>query len=175
MAAVAAAIAGCAGGGHAGDAQSPSVALDSNSPTIEGSTHPPTPDARAQVLSQYRAFWARLAPASRAAPGKRRELLAPYATDPELGSLLSGMARGDEAGTVFYGRDEPHPVVAQLSAPQGLAVIRDCQDSSHSGNAVRSTGRRLTVGIARHLVIATMHSVDGTWRVASVTYKQAKC
>lgn len=85
------------------------------------------------------------------------------------------MARGDKAGTVFYGQDRPRPVVAQLSAPQGLAVIRDCQDSSRSGNADRTTGKRLTVGVARHLVIATMHAVDGTWRVAFVTYKQAKC
>jgi len=85
------------------------------------------------------------------------------------------MARGDRAGTVFYGEDQPRPTIAQMSIPQGLAVIRDCQDSSHSGNADRRTGRHLTVGVARHLVIATMHVSGGTWRVAFVSYKQSKC
>jgi hypothetical protein len=54
-------------------------------------------------------------------------------------------------------------------------VINDCQDSSHAGNADRATGKRLTVGVPRHPVTATMHLVDGTWRVAFVAYQDAHC
>jgi hypothetical protein len=85
------------------------------------------------------------------------------------------MARGDQTGTVFYGQDRPRPSITELSTQQGLAVVRDCQDSSHSGNAERSTGRRLTVGVARHLVISTMHLADGTWRVSFVSYENSPC
>ena len=60
-------------------------------------------------------------PASRASAGTRQKILAPYASDPELNSLLAGMARGDRTGTVFYGEDQPRPTIAQLSIPQGLA------------------------------------------------------
>jgi hypothetical protein len=167
-------IAGCSNGGHGGTAQSASTAPVSP-PSVTPASPSPTTDVRAEALGQYRAFWTRLTPASRAPAANRAAMLSPFATNPELRSLLEGMARGDRAGTVFYGQDVPRPVVAQLSVPQGLAVIRDCQDSSKSGNADRASGRRLTVGVARHLVIATMHLVDGTWRVAFVSYKQAKC
>src|SRR3954469_4601825 len=166
-------LSGCSGGGHGGSAQSASTAPVPPPPT-QTSSSPPS-DVRAQVLAQYRAFWQHLTPASRASAGTRQKTLAPYASDPELKSLLAGMARGDRAETVFYGEDQPRPTIAQLSIPQGLAVIRDCQDSSHSGNADRRTGRHLTVGVARHLVIATMHVSGGTWRVAFVSYKQSKC
>jgi hypothetical protein len=85
------------------------------------------------------------------------------------------MAQGDRKGTVFYGQDLPRPRIASLSVQQGIAVIDDCQDSSHAGNKERTTGRRLTVGVARHQVTATMHLVEGQWRVAFVTYEDSRC
>jgi hypothetical protein len=172
--AIAGVIAGCSSGSGSPSLASPS---GSTSPSLPASQPTPTTpaDAKTQVLSQYSAFWAELAPASKAAASRRRALLSPYATDPELASLLHGMSRGDNQGTVFYGADQPRPHVARLSVQQGIAVINDCQDSSHAGNADRSTGRRLTVGVARHPVTATMHLVQGTWRVAFVSYQDAHC
>src|SRR4051812_30279647 len=165
-------IAGCSSGSGSPSLAGPS---GSTSPSLAASQPTPTTpsDAKTQVLSQYSAFWAELAPASKAAASRRRALLSPYATDPELSSLLHGMSRGDNQGTVFYGADRPRPHVARLSVQQGIAVINDCQDSSHAGNADSSTGRRLTVGVARHPVTATMHLVQGTWRVAFVSYQDA--
>ena len=174
LALIAGLAAGCSGSSHGGTAQTASTAPVSP-PASTSAAPTPSADVRALILDQYRAFWAHLTPASRAAAAKRQAMLAPYAADPELRSLLSGMAHGDRAGTVFYGQDKPRPAIAQLSEPQGIAVVRDCQDSSHSGNADRQTGKPLTVGVARHLVVATMHRIDGTWRVAFVTYKQGKC
>ena len=172
MAVVSAAVAGCSSGGHVGIGDS--AHATSPSATASPSSSPP-PSARDQVLSQYRAFWAHLTQASLVPAAQRSPLLSPYAVDPELSSLLRGMESGDRKGTVFYGQDVPRPSITSLSVAQGLAVIRDCQDSSKAGNAVRRTGRKLTVGVARHLVISTMHLTDGAWRVAFVTYEQSKC
>lgn len=146
------------------------------------SAAPSSPDPSAagppsqQVLAQYRAFWSVLPAASAAPAGERQAMLAPYAADPELTSVLQGMREADHQGTVFYGRDVPRPTIRSVSSVQGIAVIRDCQDSSHAGNKDRRTGRRLTVGVARHLVVATMNlGPDGRWRVASVSYEKSKC
>ena len=174
VAALATTVAGCSSGGRSPSLANPS---GSSSPSLAASQPSSTApaDPKAQALAQYKAFWSELTPASRAPAPKRRALLSPYATDPELTSLLRGMASGDAKGTVFYGADQPRPRIARLSVQQGIAVISDCQDSSHAGNADRSTGKRLTVGVARHPVSATMHLVAGTWRVAFVTYQDSHC
>src|SRR3954447_12412728 len=87
--------AGCSGGGHGGTAQSASTAPVSPPATSPGVASPSV-DVRAQVLNQYRAFWAHLTPASRAVPSSRVAILSPFAVDPELRSLLTGMASGDQ-------------------------------------------------------------------------------
>ena len=166
-----AAVTGCSSGGHVRITDS----ARATSPPATASPSPSTPSVRDQVLSQYRAFWAHLAPTSLVPAAQRAAILSRYAVDPELSSLLRGMESGDRKGTVFYGQDVPRPAIASLSMAQGLAVIRDCQDSSKAGNAVRRTGRKLTVGVARHLVVSTMHLSNGAWRVSFVTYEQSKC
>ena len=102
-------------------------------------------------------------------------MLAPYAIDPELKSLLRGMATADRKGQAFYGEDKPRPRLLRMSAQKGVAVVDDCQDSSHSGLANRKTGQRLTVGVKRNHVVVTMHFTDGLWRVAFVSYSKTKC
>ena len=102
-------------------------------------------------------------------------MLAPYAVDPELKSLLRGMATADRKGQVFYGEDKPRPRLLRMSTQQSAAVVDDCQDSSHSGLADRKTGQRLTVGVTRNHVVVTMHLTDAVWRVAFVSYSKTKC
>jgi len=129
-----------------------------------------------RVLAQYRGFWALLPSVAAAPAAKRSAMLKPYAANPELTSLLTGMKKQDQAGQRIYGRNVPRPSVDSLSAPQRVAVIRDCQDSSHSGVEQKSDHRHLTVGTARNLVVTTMRlGDDGTWRVSYVTYPKAKC
>lgn len=137
---------------------------------------PASSSSNDEVLSQYRQFWSVLPGVSAAKANERRGMLQPFATGPELSSLLQAMRAADSRGTVFYGKDIPRPTVETLSVAQKVAVINDCQDSSHAGNKDRRTGRRLTVGVARHLVVATMNlGPDGKWRVASVSYEKSKC
>lgn len=169
LVATAAAVTGCSSSGNLAQP------LPTESPVAAASRSANASPATA-ALQQYRAFWAMLPSVSAAPAARRPAMLAPYAADPELSSLLAGMRAGDRQGTVFYGDDVPRPTVASLSVAQKVAVIHDCQDSSHAGNEDSRTGRKLTVGVARHLVFATMDlGPDGTWRVASVSYENATC
>jgi hypothetical protein len=166
-------LSGCSGGGH-GSAQSASTAPVSP-PSTPTSSSPPS-DVRAQVLAQYRAFWQQLTPASRALAAARAAMLSPYAGDPELASLLRGMAQADSKSQVFYGENLPRPKLLRYSAPQGTAVVDDCQDSAHAGVAERRSRRHLTVGVARNHVVVTMHrDASGSWRVVFVSYTRTKC
>lgn len=172
MTVVSAAVAGCSSGGHVRISDS----AQATSPSATASSSSPTPSAPDQVLSQYRAFWAHLTPASLAAAGQRRAILAPFAEDPELTSLIRGMAQQDRRGEAIYGENVPHPTIGRLSVAQGLAVVRDCQDSSRSGVERRSTHARLTVGVKANPVVATLHlGADGTWRVSFVSYPKTTC
>lgn len=102
-------------------------------------------------------------------------MLAAYSADPELKSLLGGMATADRKSQVFYGENIPRAKLLRFSVQQGVAVIDDCQDSSRAGLADRKTGKRLTIGVKRNHVVATLHLVDGTWRVVFISYSRTKC
>jgi hypothetical protein len=162
-------IAGCGGGGHVTVTDGPT---DSASPT---SPPPTSAFAQQQVLDQYRAFWAELTPASRAAANSRRAMLAPYAADPELKSLIQGMARDRANGRVFYGQPVVRASVTQFSDMRGVAVVRDCQDATHTGDKDVRTGRVLTKGTAHTLVVATLHKLAAGWRVVFVSFPSQSC
>jgi hypothetical protein len=102
-------------------------------------------------------------------------MLRRYATDPELSSLLRGMADADRKGQVFYGRDLLRTKLKSLSDSSGVAVVDDCMDSRGSGLADRKTGRELTAGVARNHAVTTMHRVGSTWLVAFVSYTKTPC
>lgn len=173
-------VAGCSSSGSSpqlGDPvpSTPAATSTGPSPTVSSSS-PATGSVRSQILAQYQAFWRALPGASRAAASHRRALLSKYTASPELGSLLAGMARQDREGKVIYGFDKPHAVVSTLALSQGVAVVTDCQDSSQSGVARRTSGRRLTVGVKRNHVVSTMHrGADGAWRVSFVAYPKTPC
>lgn len=171
--AIGAAGTGCSSGGSSPSLAGPS---GSTSPSLAATQPTATADAKTQILSQYESFWAALTPASRAAASKRRELLQPFAAQPELDSLLRGMAAADAKGEVFYGANVPRARLLRLNEGSGVAVVDDCQNSSKAGLARRSSGQQLTVGVARNHVVATMHqSTDGKWRVAFISYSRTKC
>jgi hypothetical protein len=155
----------------------PGTASPSGSATASTTPTPtPAPTVEQQVLAQYGGFWAALPEASRAPAAQREQILARYAGDPELRSLLDGMADQDRQGRVFYGEDVPRPEIEMLSADRGVAVIRDCQDSSGAGVQDAKTGQRFTVGVARNSVSATLHpGPDAAWRVVFVSYPETSC
>ncbi|MDQ3383538.1 MAG: hypothetical protein M3519_07130, partial [Actinomycetota bacterium] len=64
-----------------------------------GPTGPVVPEQDA-ILSQYKAFWAVLTPASKAEPEARRAMLEKVAVDPSLTRTLNGMRASDNIGEV---------------------------------------------------------------------------
>ena len=128
------------------------------------------------ALRQYRAFWRVLTPVASAPAVRRRSMLSPYTADPELSSLLAGIERDRAAGRVFYGTPRLRPKVTTISVRRRLAVVRDCQDATRAGDKDASTGRLLTKGTPRTLVVATLHlQRDGRWRVVFVSFPEQRC
>jgi hypothetical protein len=85
------------------------------------------------------------------------------------------MRTADRKGQVFYGHDRANPTITAFSAARGVAVVDDCQNSSHSGLADRRTGATVTRGVRRNHVVVTMHLNNGVWRVAFVSYPSTRC
>jgi hypothetical protein len=174
--AVAAAVTGCSSNGISTSAGPSGNASTTPAASASTSASPAATSERAALLRQYGAFWRALTPASTSPAADRKRLLSRVAVDPELQSLLSGIARERSRGRAFYGVDVPRPKVEQLSTEQSLAVIDDCQDSSGSGVIDLSTQRKLTKGTVRNHVVVTLHrGADGIWRVAFVSYPKTSC
>jgi hypothetical protein len=103
-------------------------------------------------------------------------MLASYAVDPELKSLIDGMAREDAQGHSYYGTPRLRARVQELSPARGVAVVSDCQDASATGDKDVSSGRLLTRGKSRTLVVSTLHRTnDGAWKVAFVSFPRQSC
>jgi hypothetical protein len=162
-------LAGCNDGKGGVTVQSPPSTSASPSPMATASSE------QAAILGQYRTFWASLTAVSRMPPADRRAALEKYTVDPELKSLLTGMARTDSKGQMFYGADVPRATQASV-APDGLkAVVNDCQDSTNAGSADKKTARPVTVGVARNHVVVTMQKTVDVWKVYFVSYTKTPC
>ncbi|MHB2023192.1 MAG: hypothetical protein ACYCO3_07685 [Mycobacteriales bacterium] len=161
-------VAGCSSVGHV-HLQRPRASDGPNSPS-------PTAVAEARALEQYTAFWPLLGHASRAkTAAQKRAILAPYAADPALTSIVNAFIQQNERGQVVYGTDVVHPEIVSFSLSRGLAVIRDCQNSSRSGIEVAATGKPVTVGPPRNPVDSTMHLIAGTWRIVFIQHPGGTC
>jgi len=126
-----------------------------------------------QILAQYRAFFTRLTPASKAKPAAvRLAMLKRFATEPSLTRTLGGFAAASAAGEVYYGQDIVRPEITMVV---GLtATLSDCQDTPGHGRLKVATGKKVTVGLKNDLAIVTMkRGPDGVWRVSTVEYKPA--
>lgn len=160
-------VGGCSGANH----------IHTQQPPSDGPASPnPTAAAETRALAQYTALWPLLARASRAkTAAEKRAILSPYLADPALTSVVDAFVKQNERGQVVYGADLVHPVIVSFSLARGLAVIRDCQDSSHSGIEVASTGKPVTVGPRRNPVDSTLHLIAGTWRVVFIQHPGGAC
>ena len=154
----------------------PGAAQPTSTATAASPSTSPTPaDEQQLILAQYRKFWASLTAVSRMPVDQRRAVLSEFTVDPELKSLLAGMAATDRKGQVFYGADVTRATTASVSADGTRAVVDDCLDSSSSGNQDRATGKKITVGVARNHVVVTMANAGGRWQVYFVSYPKTPC
>jgi hypothetical protein len=131
---------------------------------------------RRAVEVAYRRFWQVEASFDRDyPPGRWRAVLAAVAVDPVLTRLVAGATVQQRRGITLYGQIVPRPQVGPVLG-RGSVRVTDCQDGSRTGQAEAATGRRLSVGVARMPVVATVvRGSDGGWRVAEVRYVGGRC
>jgi hypothetical protein len=128
----------------------------------------------AAVLAAYGKFFAGQAAISAAPADRRKTLLAPFTTDPELSQLAGSMNEAQAGGMVSYGAPVVHPKVTKGSGD--TATVADCQDASGTGLKKASGGKIATSGEAHDSVSTTMiRGADGQWRVSDVEYQTAPC
>ena len=143
--------------------------------TLEGDGSPTsTATVKDEVLSDYRAFWEALPKASRLKEGARKRLLAEHLVDPALSRVAQSLASQEAFNKRLYGQNRPRPRLIDLGP--STATIKDCQDSSQAGIVDLKSDDRLTVGVARNPVKATVKlDGDGRWKIATITYPSGDC
>lgn len=158
------------------DTEEPVAAAATITPSASStpSTTPTPPDEDDAILDVYRAFFAAQTEISLAPAGERRSMLEPLAMDPLLSRVLGGMFAADHYKEVGYGTAKVDPAVASVDGDE--ASIKDCQDTSDSGRKNRETGKIVTKGTPEAKVVATARrGTDGTWRLATVEYRDDQC
>ena len=155
----------------------PSTAQGSSAPPTNTSTGPGTSTASPtsgafpesdQILNQYRAFFAAIAPVwAMPDAAARAAAMAKLAVDPEYTTLLSTIKATRDVGEVGYGSDVVRPDLQSVVG--GVATLVDCQDTSNAGRMKITTGEKVTKGHKNDLVRVTMkRGADGIWRVATL-------
>lgn len=147
--------------------------------SVPAATPPPrrTEDAdRAAVESAYRNFLHVGQTFDQKYPESQwKSILAAVATEPQLSLTLISARAQKRNHIVLYGQVIPRPSVQPING-SSTGTIRDCQDTSRSGQADSRTGQKKTVGIARNPAVVTLKLVaDGQWRVSQVTYPGGTC
>jgi hypothetical protein len=153
---------------------------DSPSPTAPTpATASPTPTwstTQQAIITAYTGFWTALPKASRAqSRDDRLKILFPYTTTPELSQLIAKLSDQLSKGQALYGVNVPR--VQHVDVSDSRATIQDCQQSSAAGVEDVSTHRKVTVGVDRHPVTATLLLRGTDWKVSVVSYGPdgAKC
>lgn len=173
-AAVVLALTASAGCNSRGDVDLDPAAGPSARPTATSTQAGVAASEEDAILAAYREFFAAQTRISEAPAAERREMLEPLATDPALSRVLRGMLAADDADEVGYGKEVIDPQVTRVDGDE--AEIADCQDTSGAGRKKRSSGKVITRGTPEADVEATMQrGADGTWRIATVEYKDDEC
>jgi hypothetical protein len=160
-------IAGGCGGGHR-DATLPTTSAPgapsvSSSPTSAEAS--PT-SAEAAIRQSYTQYWAVLPQAEHAdSESQRHQLLADYATDPQLGIALRGIDDLHGKDLTSAGHVVVHIEKVQVSTDK--ATLWDCQDATKALIQKRSTGKTISRGVPNdHLRATLTRGSDGRWRIS---------
>lgn len=146
------------------------VAVEQPTPLVS-----PSEDAEeAAVLAQYNAYWPALTKASEMPVGEIRDHLDDYATGRSLERNYGGLLALKRRNRGLYGEVITRPEV--LSIKGDVATVQDCQDGSNDGQKDLRTGKKITKGLPRTLVKATLRQgPDLVWRVSTVTFPEGEC
>jgi hypothetical protein len=136
----------------------------------------PSPAAAAQVIAAYTAFFPAVTAAEPQPQARAAAILAPYASQPYLGHVLTQMAWYRTHDELSWGYLVPHVTSVQITA--GHAVVRDCQNASNAWLVSTVTGRVIpgTAGCVRTYLVAVLTlGSDGRWRLALLAHVAGSC
>lgn len=142
------------------------VTLPTTSPSKPQAASPSPTSAEDAIRQSYTQYWAALPRAEHAdSESQRRELLADYATDPQLGTALRGIDDLHGKDLTSTGYVVVHIRRVQLSS--GTATVWDCQDATQALIRKRSTGKAVSRGVSHDYLRATLvRGSDGRWRIS---------
>jgi hypothetical protein len=141
----------------------------------------PATSAKQAVIDAYLAFWRASSLAENTDSATRAQaILAPYVISTYIKFMISGMQSAWAKGQVTWGASVEHiqsATVATLNSGEQTAVVRDCQDDSHSGLANAQTGALVpgTLGSAEQELYTSMGLVNGHWLIEQVTFVGDTC
>jgi predicted small lipoprotein YifL len=155
--------------------------MQSSAPAATASASAAPTSAKQAVIDAYMAFWRASSQADKTdSPTRAQADLAPYVTSTYISFMISGMKSAWAKGEVSWGTSVEHiqsVIVATLSSGEQTAVVRDCQDDSHSGLANDLTGALVpgTLGSAEQELYTSMGLVNGHWLIEQVTFVGETC
>jgi hypothetical protein len=153
----------------------------SSAPTATASASAAPTSAKQAVIDAYLAFWRASSLAENTDSATRAQaILAPYVISTYIKFMISGMQSAWAKGQVTWGASVEHiqsATVATLNSGEQTAVVRDCQDDSHSGLANAQTGALVpgTLGSAEQELYTSMGLVNGHWLIEQVTFVGDTC
>jgi hypothetical protein len=147
-----------------------STAIDT--PTATSSATEEADDRRA-VEAAWSRFWLTYARITKISSANLPTVVGAVAVDPIRKQMIAGAAVARAAHKTDYGYVVNRPYWPRSIAGQSRATIGDCQDQSRYGSMSTVTGEKLTVGVARDNMRASLvRGADGAWRVQTIVYLQ---
>lgn len=131
--------------------------------------------SRDQVVTAYTGYWQALGQALDARSATRaRAILAPFASQALIPSLVSGLQTDWSRGEIQYGGPVPHILSVQITGSR--AAVHDCADFSHAGVQLAATGQVVgSLGNPRVNMISVLVLTGGRWLLTSQAPVVAPC
>jgi hypothetical protein len=142
------------------------VALPTTSAPAAPSVSASPTSAEDAVRQSYTQYWAVLPRAEQEVDGeRRRQLLADYAAEPQLGTVLRNIENLHAKNQTSWGYVVVHIQSVQVAG--NAATVRDCQDSSNAGLMDSKTGKKTSRGVLKDPLSATLvRGTDERWRIS---------
>lgn len=140
-----------------------SIAAPPTDPVSDPAHHP-------ELTGVWNGFWSQSWLLDQVAQAQWQPVLSGTADGHLTDQLVQHKAADLSRGVRLYGQIQPHVIAVQVRGDQ--ALVADCQDASHAGQADLA-GHVKTVGVARNRVLGTVRRTPAGWRVSRVDYPGA--
>ncbi|WP_152990763.1 hypothetical protein [Sphaerimonospora mesophila] len=155
-------------------------ALPKSSPSVATTVSPPQPAptptgmaAKEALVAAYKGLYSAGQHAERIPDGQRKSIISPYVTEPLLSRMLRGIVALRASGRFTWGMPVFHPFGVKVKGQK--ATLHDCQDNRNTGQMDEKTSKRVLHGSENTHLVATLHLVDGAWKVSTLEHVREPC